>query len=73
MNTTKQKLPKAARLVRVREFDAQFTSLALSSGWSYEKVFNTLNDIYRAEFGEDRYSNYNSYRVARSRRLKTRG
>lgn len=72
MQKKEVKLPAAGRLVRVADFDSQFTSLVLSSGWSYEKVFNALNEIYSAEFGEDRYSNYNSYRVARSRRIKSR-
>lgn len=65
-------LPPANRLVRVSDFDKQFTSLALVTGWPYEKVFNALNDAYRAEFKEDRYSDYNSYRVARSRRINRR-
>lgn len=72
MQKKEVKLPDAGRLVRVVDFDNQFTSLALSTGWTYEKVFNSLNEVYHKAYGQYRYTDYNSYRVARSRRIKRR-
>tara|TARA_R110002050_G_scaffold174876_5_gene307832 strand:- start:3490 stop:3708 length:219 start_codon:yes stop_codon:yes gene_type:complete len=70
MDDVNPKLPGPAKLVKASGFDAEFTALSMATGKSYVECFNLLNDIYSKAFGADRYSDYNSYRNTRARRLK---
>lgn len=66
----KPKLPPASKLVKCQDFDSEFTKLIALHGFTREKAFNTLNDHYFNATKKERYSDYESYRVARYRRLK---
>lgn len=58
------------KMVREDGFDEAFNE-CLASGISAKTSFQILNVLYRKTYGIDRYSSYDSYRVMRSRRLKS--
>lgn len=52
-------------------FDELFTK-ELMHHRTYKEAYEALETEYKGVFGERRYKNYESYRKARSRRLKAR-
>jgi hypothetical protein len=59
------------KLVREEGFDMAFNE-GLADGLSQREAFWLLNTLYRITYGEKRYKNYESYRVARSKRFKNK-
>ena len=63
-------MAKPNKLIHPRDFDREFTALISLPGYTHQQAFDELNDIYETEFNKPRYSDYNSYRVARRKRLQ---
>jgi len=57
------------RLVDPETFLDEFYKAKHETGLSDRKVFDVLNKIFRKTYGIDRYSSYDSFRVARNRRI----
>lgn len=57
------------KLSTAKGFDQAFTYLISQPGATHLQSFERLNAIYEEATGEQRYADYNSYRVARRRRL----
>lgn len=66
------KNPVPAKLIKAQDFDREFTRLLEVGECTHVEAFLQLNEIYRNAFGADRYSDYDSYRVARRRRIKAK-
>jgi len=60
---------RIAKMIDPKGFDRLFEK-ELPQHPTYEDAFEALNDEYRKATGKDRYSNYESYRKARERRIK---
>jgi hypothetical protein len=63
---------KAAQLISVSGFDNAFTKLLGEDSIStHAEAFRILNEIYLKEFKQARYKNFDSYRVARAKRMRS--
>ena len=60
----------ALQLTTARGFDQVFTQLISKGGITRKNAFYQLNELFEESTGFPRYSDYESYRVARSHRLK---
>ena len=62
---------KARELITAKGFDNAFTQLLNNPYYpTQEKAYEALEQIYIDAFGHRRYSNFDSYRNARTYRLK---
>lgn len=62
---------KPLRLFNAKYFDLEFFKL-LGEGLTQEAAFEKLNEAYKEATGQSRYSNLQSYRVTKARRLKNK-
>lgn len=60
---------KIIALLTPEGFDERFWDNA-SKYKTYKKAYEKLEDEYKTYFGKRKYSDYNSYRVCRDRRIK---
>lgn len=61
---------KTIQLVDPSGFDKAFTALLQDPKIAtHEQAYNILEEKYKQAFGKNKYSNYDSYRKARNRRL----
>ena len=58
-----------AKLRDIQEFERRYIEYTKDSE-TYEEAYNRVESDYKKAYGKARYSNYNSFRVARSRRIK---
>lgn len=56
------------QLAQPKEFDLAFYRL-IAQGFTHEEAYEELEDHYRKVFNQRRYANFESYRVARHRRV----
>jgi len=66
--------PDKLELVKLHdphEFDERFIECTRECD-TYEEAYDQVEQEYRSVFGKRKYSNYNSYRVARRKRIKAR-
>lgn len=56
------------QLAQPKEFDLAFYRL-IAQGFTHEEAYEELEDQYRRVFNQRRYANFESYRVARHRRV----
>lgn len=63
---------KVHELIKAKSFDKVFSKLIGSAAFkTHEEAFAYMNEVYFQHFGVDRYSSFESYRVARSKRLRS--
>lgn len=60
----------AIRMVTTEGFDAVYWETLQELGTSQAETFDILNELFEKYFGHKRYSNFESYRVSRDRRMK---
>jgi hypothetical protein len=63
-------LQEVLKLIDPHEFDRQFWELTQDR--THEQAYKELEKRYKQVFGQNRYSSYDSYRVARDRRRKSK-
>lgn len=59
---------RIAKMIDPKGFDRLFER-EIPHHPTYEEAFNALNDEYKGATGNNRYSNYDSYRKSRERRI----
>ncbi|MAO64283.1 MAG: hypothetical protein CL666_04730 [Balneola sp.] len=66
--------PDHLELVKLHDpyvFDERFVECTRECD-TYEEAYDLVEQEYKSVFGKRKYSNYNSYRVARRKRIKAR-
>lgn len=62
---------RQSKMITPQGFDELFER-AINKGNTQPEVFEQMNKEFRQAFGENRYKNFESYRVTRLKRVKTK-
>lgn len=62
-------IPTDVQLTNPHKFDERFLKHAASSS-TYQAAYEKTEQDYRAVFGQNKYTGFHSFRVARYRRVK---